>query len=161
MQDDPLLRRLNSNLPAHHKFSPSSIGPSTPLDSEKPKFPDVKGFGKMFFGSTLVPPERHQTEEGPGAEPVLIGLGGKGAHDPIHLPTGHFLGQGYVPVGGAQVPIPLWNLIFQNGLITPGVPRKVGDQPVILVPVLPEMREDQVRSDTPLQIFQKLLYLSS
>src|SRR4029077_2281301 len=57
----------------------------------------------------------------------------------------------------AKIAIPLWNLIFEDQLISKGVPGQVGDHPVVLVTVLASMRENDIWLKLSGEIFERVL----
>ena len=67
----------------------------------------------------------------------------------------------YKEVWGSEITIVLGDLVFQDQVISEGVPRQIRNQTVILVKVASKMSEDDVRIEIPLQVLEKLLDLAS
>ena len=95
----------------------------------------MKSLGKSFFRPAFISPEAHQAEEGFGREPWPILLRSENRKDPLGLSLCRLPAQRHEAVGSAQVSVPLGDLVLQNRVVPPSVPREVRDHTVVLVPV--------------------------
>src|SRR5579863_1647187 len=48
----------------------------------------------------------------------------------------------HVDIGTSEITVILWDLIFEDQMIPEGVPRQLGEQPMILVRISAPMRKD-------------------
>src|SRR5262245_18669397 len=65
----------------------------------------------------------------------------------------------YKEVGGSDVAIVFRDLIFEDQVISKGVPSELRYQAVVLVQVLAVVGEDDIRGDRLLERLEELLYL--
>ena len=56
-----------------------------------------------------------------------------------------------------EIAVVLGNLVLQDQVVAERIPRQIGDQPMILMPILAIVGEDQVGRAPLLQFFEKLL----
>lgn len=64
-----------------------------------------------------------------------------------------------VQVRVADVAVILRNFVFQNNVVPKRVPRKIGENSVVLVTIFSIMRKDQIGLDSSLQLLKELLDL--
>ena len=105
----------------------------------------------------LDPAQPQQGPERVVAEPGPPGLAGEALAQQLDLALAALGLQRHEQVGLAEVALVLGDLVFQDQLAAEGVPGQLGDQPVVLVPVLEPVGEDQVGLDLGLEPLEALL----
>src|ERR1700730_2615006 len=78
-------------------------------------------------------------------KPVFLYLSFENVEDMFNLLTAHRFSQLHKEVGLSQVTIIFWNFVFQNEFASKGIPGQIGDQTMVLVPVVAIMSQDDVR----------------
>ena len=79
----------------------------------------------------------------------------------LDLPGAGASRQGDEAVGRAEVAIVFGNFVFQDQVITEGVPREIGNEAVVLVAIVTIVGEHEVGRATRLECFECLLDRSS
>ena len=82
-----------------------------------------------------------------GGEPGLARLGGEVLQEQVDLAIESRRREGGEEVGRSEIAVVLRDLVLQDEVVAPGVPGQLGDEPVILVPILPVVGEDEVRGE--------------
>ena len=63
--------------------------------------------------------------------------------------------QRHEAVRRAEIAIVLGNLVLQDQVVAERIPGQIGDQPMVLMPIVAIVREDQVRDAPPLQALRR------
>src|SRR5581483_996837 len=119
----------------------------------------VKSFGVSARRIRLHAAKPHQRHKGLFPEPAAAVLRLKRFQNRAHLLAAHGIGQRYEEVRSAHVAVIFRDLVFENHVVAKGAPGDLGEQPVILVSVLPVVSEDQVRIGLPFELFEQVLHL--
>ena len=114
--------------------------------------------GEAARPAGLDPAQPQQGPEGVVAEPGPPGLAGEALAQQLDLALAALRLQGHEQVGLAEVALVLGDLVLQDQVAAEGVPGQLGDQPVVLVPVLEPVGEDQVGVDLGLEPLEALLH---
>src|SRR5262245_34113919 len=64
-------------------------------------------------------------------------------------------------VRGFEIAVELRDLVLENEVVSPRVPRQLAEQAMGLVEVLARVGQDDVRLDSSLQVFKDVLHLAS
>ena len=64
-------------------------------------------------------------------------------------------------VRSGQIAVVFRDLVFENEVIPPGVPGQLADESMILMEIMPIVREDDVRVDESLQVLEDVLDLAT
>src|SRR5712692_230477 len=112
---------------------------------------------ERFGGGAL-----HSADAGHGAEqialePLPAGLGTVVLEQEGDLPLQGRGREGREEIRRSEVAVELGNLVLEDELVAPGVPRQVGDQPVVLVEITAVVGEDQVGGELPLDRLEVVL----
>ena len=89
---------------------------------------------------------------------MLIMLALKVLHEQLHFRALASSERGTKRFGGTEIPVVLQDLILKNQMTTKSVPSQVGEDPVILVAVLPVVGEDEVRFEAGFYLLESILY---
>src|SRR4029434_6486030 len=130
-------------------------GQSTSLPDDE--LAAVEGFG-MAAGCVAL----HSThaQEGPEEilrEPALAGLAWEAGKDHLDFPPTERVVERYEDIRRPEVAVVLGDLVFENELVSEGVPRELGDQPVVLMEVVAVVGEHEVRGSRTLELLEGLL----
>src|SRR5439155_19957792 len=99
----------------------------------------------------------HQTEEGIDTEPMLVSLAAKCLQ---HVPCLTFTRPPInrnKKVRRPEVAVILWYFVLEHQVISKRVPGEIRQHPVILMAVVPIVRQHDVWSVSPLQLFEDFL----
>jgi hypothetical protein len=108
-------------------------------------FSAIKGFRIFSRGAGLHSPQPQKGPKGIFREPVFLYLSFENLEDMLNLPAAHRLGQLHKKVGLSQITIIFWNFVFQNEFASKGIPGQIGDQTMVLVPIVAIMSQNDVR----------------
>src|SRR6516225_6567314 len=117
----------------------------------------VEGFGKSVRCATLEPPQPHQAEERVVSEPVTILLAGKSRSKMPHLSVSARAVNRHEQIGNAEIAVVLRDLVLDDEVIPECVPRQVGNDSMILMPIVSIVREYHVGRELPAQFLEVLL----
>src|SRR3981081_1841749 len=95
-----------------------------------------------------------QSQESVCGEPLLGPLRYERIESEIRLSVPGRWIEPHKKVRRSQIAIILGNLVFQDQMIAKRVPCQFADHPVVLVQVVPVVRQDQVRNKLRLQFFE-------
>src|SRR6185503_15479699 len=99
----------------------------------------------------------HGSEELFG-EPALSALALERVENVAHLPPADLVVQVNEQVRRAEVSVELRDLVLEDHVVPKRLPGELRDQPVILMPILPVMGEDEVRGRLPLDLLEEALH---
>src|SRR5512139_1390650 len=119
----------------------------------------VERLGEPTRCTTFHPAYAHQCQKVVGNEPILAALGREMALKMGDFATRKRSRNRYISVRLPQIALVLGNLVFEHELITPCVPRKLGGQAMVLVPILQPVRKNDIRIDIALQLLEKRLHI--
>src|SRR6185503_2237191 len=105
----------------------------------------VKGFRACFGRVALDAANAHQAVERVRSKPGSRRLRSKVLQDQFHLAIGHSARQRNEQIRSTEIAFVLGNFVLEHQVIPEGVPRQLGDQPVVLVNVVPVVGEYDVR----------------
>lgn len=88
---------------------------------------------------------------------MFVVLGAEKAAEVICLFCCHPLVKRHKKIWRGEVAVIFGNFIFENQMVSKGVPSQIGNEAMVLVTVIPKMRENQVWSNVGLQGFKKVL----
>jgi hypothetical protein len=117
----------------------------------------VECLGVAIDCSTLYSTEPEQAEESLLAEPIFPPLCSENIEQRFAFAPGRARAQRHVQIWLAEISVPLRNLVFENELVTEGVPRQVGHYPVVLVPVVARVGKDDIRSKLAGETLERIL----
>src|SRR5216683_1818968 len=117
-------------------------------------FTCVESLGKFSGRAHFDAPNAHESCKSIRRKPLLVPLGSKTRHQVFYLALASLAIKRNIEIGRAQVAIILWNLIFEDHVIPPGVPGQLVDDPVVLMQILSRMSKDHVRRSLGLQLFE-------
>src|SRR6266851_5834553 len=109
-----------------------------------------KSAGTICFNA----PDSQQTHERVRSEPLLRPLRSKGAQNVLGLLFARLAVQPDKEIRRAQVTIVLGNLVFQDQVTSKRVPSQFTDHSVVLMQIVAVVRQDQVRREFLLQLFE-------
>src|SRR5262245_42711856 len=89
--------------------------------------------------------QSHQSGEEIFGEPSLGTLRAEDAHQEHQLAADDVPAERYEHVRVAEIAFVLRDFVFEHRVITKGVPRELGQAPMILVPVLEPVSEYEIR----------------
>ncbi len=92
---------------------------------------------------------------------MLVALCSEGVKQILDFPLTDGRSDGHEEIRRAEVAIVFWDLVFENEMISEGVPSEVGKHPMVLVTVVPVMGEYQVRSEIRFQLLEEFLDLGT
>jgi len=78
---------------------------------------------------------------------VFVALRLEASAEMFDLAAANICTQSDVEVRIPKIPIVLGDFVFQDDVVTKGIPCQVGEKPVILVAVVTVVRKDQIRLD--------------
>src|SRR5262249_10711196 len=96
-----------------------------------------------------------------GPEPRARRLAGERGEDVLHLSPRHRVGKGHVEVGRRELALVLGDLVLEDEVVAPGVPREARDLRVVLMQVVAVVREDDVGGDASLERLERVLELGA
>src|SRR4029078_9959074 len=102
--------------------------------------------------ATSHPAPTHQPDEELAVEPVLSLLTVKVRRQKLQLLVNVVRRQRNVEIRAAHVSVPFRELVLEDQMIPERVPGQFADQPVVLVEVVPSVREDELGVDARLEI---------
>ena len=105
--------------------------------------------------------QTHQAIEHVFGKPMLIPLCPEITHQPLHFPATNCIGQWHEKVRLVQVGVVLRNFVFQDQMVAKSIPGQFRNQTMVLMKVMPEMGEDQVRRKCFFQFLEALLHRST
>ena len=82
-------------------------------------------------------------------------------HDEVRLLASELLRDGDEDIRRRKVAVVLRDLVLDDQVIPPGVPRQLAYEAVVLVEVVTGVREDQVRFEPSLELFEDVLDLAA
>src|SRR5438128_7104145 len=102
-------------------------------------------------------PDGHERAEGFGTEPSPRRLGRKVGVEVLDLLLSLRPRQRNIEVRVSQIAFVFWYLVFQNQVVSVGVPGQLRDREVVLVHVVAVMGEDDVGRGRPLELLEEVL----
>ena len=121
----------------------------------------VKRLGVPTRRAALHPAKPHQAHEGLGRKPVLVALGAESRLEISRLTCAERFRQRHEAIRLAEVAVELGNLVLQNEVVAKRVPGEIREHPVILMTVVPVVREDEIRIGFLLQLLEDRLDVSA
>src|SRR3989442_6610050 len=118
----------------------------------------VEPLREALGGGALHTPDPGHRPKEVGGEPRLRRLGREMSYQQIELALEARRCKGGEEVRRPEVAVVFRDLVFEDEMIAPRVPRQVGDEPVILMAVTPIVGEDQIGIELALQRFELVLH---
>src|SRR5271155_4922981 len=116
----------------------------------------------MIAGSgTFHPSQAHESKKRVALEPVLGVLRLKRIEDVANFGLVHIRREWDVHAGPAHVTVVLGNLVLEDQVVSKRVGGQFGDQAMILMSVAVPVRENQIRRDLALYLFEIIFYLGA
>src|SRR5579871_493043 len=117
----------------------------------------MEALGPPRLPAGLDTPQTHQTAEGIGGEPALAALGAIAIEQYPDLALDERRTEPDVRRRRREIALIFGHLVLEDQVTAEGVPGELGDQPVILVPVVAAVREDYIRHRQGLERLEVLL----
>ncbi len=114
----------------------------------------MKTFGKSAQGIGLDAAKSLQRQEGLRAKPLLRSLRRKGLVNILRLAFAGLAIQSHKKIRRTQVAIVLRDFVFQDEMAAKRIPSQFGDQPMILVKIMPVVGQNQIGSKLFFQPFE-------
>src|SRR5271165_3543243 len=121
----------------------------------------IEGLGISCRRVGFHPAEPQDRKKGLFVEPLLLALRVEAVDDDLDLAGAGRFFQRNEEVGGTQVTVVLRDLVLQDQVVAKRIPGEVGDQAVVLVPVVAVVSEDEVGAELPLQGLELVLDLAA
>src|SRR6267378_3256291 len=116
----------------------------------------------IFFGSVGFDAAQSQNRrKNILGEPALVSLAVKAPYDSLNFFAGDRLSQVNKKIGCPEVSIILDDFVFENQVVSEGVPSQLGNQPVVLMEISAIMRQDKIREIFSFEFLKEVLYFSS
>src|SRR5215831_9070807 len=117
----------------------------------------MERFGMVALGVAF---HASKTEDRPKevlGEPTLADLAREAREKRFDFAAADRFVERHENVRGTEVPVVFRDLVFEDEVIPERVPRELGDQPMILVKVVPIMSEYEIRGHGTLEVLERLL----
>jgi len=95
--------------------------------------------------------------ESAAGKPMLARLGLEVLQEQVDLSSAEICGERHEDIGTAQVTVVFQDFILKNQVVPECIPGQIRQDPVILVSVIAEMREDDFRFEAGLNLLEPLL----
>src|SRR3954451_3005226 len=107
-------------------------------------------FGIALRRTAFHASQSSQSKKRFSVEPLLGALGSKMSHEQVSLPLHDISRYRHVEIGLTKISVPFRNLVFENVVVPERIPGQTAHKPMVLMCVVPTMREDQIRFATAL-----------
>src|SRR5512132_589415 len=118
----------------------------------------VEAFGQSRRRIRLQATKTQRRHEQISCEPALAALTPVTGKNDVDLPLADRFRQRREQPGRSEVTVVFRNLVFQDEVVAERVPGQLRNRAVVLVQVLPVMREHEVRKYVPLQVLEAFFY---
>src|SRR5262245_37973649 len=88
---------------------------------------------------------------------MLVALAAERRLEVFDLAVNRATVEGHETVRRSKIAVVLRDLVFENPVIPPGIPGEIRKYPMVLVAVLPVVRQNQIRVDLSLEILERVL----
>ena len=117
----------------------------------------IKCFGIFVRGSALHAADSMHSLKGVFGQPGLVALCLKNVTDILDFAFAQFPFERNEIVGRAQIAVIFGNFVLQNQMVAPGIPGQIRYGAMVLVPVVPVVREDEVRQNNLFEFLEGFL----
>src|SRR6185436_6984105 len=130
---------------------------TVPVVTSETQLPAVKGFREAAGCRALDAADARERAEGIRCEPRTRALRWEALHEAADLVLELLGGERDVDVRVPEVALVLRDLVLEHEVRAERVPGQLRDEPVVLVPVVQMMREDDVGRDLRLDLLERFL----